>query len=321
MASGSREEVVLDYVHALFKAGAIGNLSDGELLDRFASSRDGAVGASFAALVERHGPMVLRVCHQTLGNAHDAQDAFQATFLVLVRRAGSIRNRDSLASWLYGVAHRVAHRARADAARRRRHERRVPAITAASTGVEVGARDGVGPDDWRGLHEEIARLPEKYRAAIVLCYFEGLTIEAAASRLGCPRGTVLSRLSRARERLRKRLTRRGVAVPAGLWAVGWARNAASSAVPSALAVSTSRTAMMYAAGRVAVGAVPETVNALTGTILRTMLMARLKTIAIASLVVGVMVAGAGMLAQQRVVGSQGIRPAGVAQAEQTAKAG
>src|SRR4051794_25877581 len=199
MAGGSTEALVSKHLHTLFNVGTIGNLTDGQLLERFISGHDGCAEATFTALVERHGPMVLRVCQQVLSDSHDAQDAFQATFLVLVRRAGSVRKRDSVASWLYGVAHRVARRARADAARRRAHERRGAALAAESVG------DGDRPEPWPELHEEIARLPEKYRAAVVLCYLEGLTTEAAARTLGCPQGTVLSRLSRAREQLRGRL--------------------------------------------------------------------------------------------------------------------
>ena len=155
------------------------------------SSGGGAVAeAAFEALVTRHGPMVLDVCGHIVCDSHDAQDAFQATFLVLAARAGSIRRRDALAGWLMGVARRVALRSRADAARRRLHERR-----AAEKQAE---RDGDPPASWPELHEEIDRLPVRYREPVVLCYLEGVTTEAAALRLGCPHGTVLSRLSRAR---------------------------------------------------------------------------------------------------------------------------
>src|SRR4051794_41651772 len=139
MAGGSTEALVSKHLHTLYNVGAIGNLTDGQLLERFTSGRDESVEATFTALVDRHGPMVLRVCQQVLGDSHDAQDAFQATFLVLIRRAGSVRNRDSLASWLYGVAHRVARRAKADAARRRAHERR-----GAGVGGRIRVRRG-GP--------------------------------------------------------------------------------------------------------------------------------------------------------------------------------
>src|SRR6185312_14974485 len=144
-------------------------LTDGELLGRFAERPDrigdgpDAAGPVFAALVQRHGPMVLRVCRSILRDEHDAQDAFQATFLVLVRRAGSVRRRGSIASWLHGVALRVSARARADLARRRRHERR-----AGEAGIAAGesSRDRISPEAVEILHEELDRLPERYRAAV-----------------------------------------------------------------------------------------------------------------------------------------------------------
>jgi RNA polymerase sigma factor (sigma-70 family) len=312
MAGGSTEAVLLKQLQTLYNVGAIGNLTDGQLLERCTSGCDGAVEAAFAALVERHGPMVLRVCQQVLGDSHDAQDAFQATFLVLVRRADSIRKYDSVASWLYGVAQRVAQRARADVARRRAHERRVAAVAAASVG------DGNGHECWPELHEEIAGLPDKYRAAVVLCYLEGLTTEAAARRLGCPQGTVLSRLSRAREQLRRRLTRRGLAVPAELLAVGWAPNGASAAVPIALADATIRAALPYAAGQVSAGSVPASVAALAGTILRTTLMAKIKMTMVALSMLGVVAIGAVGFARQN---PEDREPRGVQPAEGTRPVG
>ena len=154
----------------------------------------------------RHGPMVLKVCRQVLGDSHDAEDAFQATFLVLLRKAGSVRNADSVASWLHGVAYRVRPRAEADAIQRRAHEQRV-----AEMSVFMYDPEADRPGSWTELHEEIARLPARYREPLVLCYLEGLTTGAAAQRLRCPQGTILSRLSPGRERLRTRLTRRGLA--------------------------------------------------------------------------------------------------------------
>ena len=149
--------------------------------------------------------MVLRACRHALGDSHDADDAFQATFLVLARKAGSAWKADSVAGWLHGVALRVARRARADAARRVTHERRWAEMrpSAADRGTELA-------DSWPAIHEEIDRLPGRYREPLVLHYLEGLTIEQVAGRLGCPRGTVLSRLSRGREQLRGRLSRRGL---------------------------------------------------------------------------------------------------------------
>src|SRR5262249_34927641 len=159
----------LKHLATLFRVGTVAGLSDGQLLDRFLDGPDEAAEAAFAVLVERHGPMVLRVCRQALGDPHDAEDAAQATFLVLARRARSTRRADSVASWLYGVACRVSARAKADAARRRARERR---------GVEVAAKaavEGGRPEPWTELHEELGRLPEKFRLPIVLFHLEGLS--------------------------------------------------------------------------------------------------------------------------------------------------
>jgi RNA polymerase sigma factor (sigma-70 family) len=150
-----RSSSVRKNLQILFTTGAIGDLSDGELLERFVAFRD---DGAFEALVGRHGPIVLRICLGVLTNHHDAQDAFQTTFLVLVRRAGSVRKRDSVASWLFGVASRVAARARADAARRRRHEWEVEKIAQArSDSGEIDDRTDPG----RLVQQEIARLPDK----------------------------------------------------------------------------------------------------------------------------------------------------------------
>ena len=195
-----RVEDVAPQIRSLLAIGSASGLTDGQLLDRFAGGDSEASGLAFEALVERHGPMVLRVCRGVLRDPHDSQDAFQATFLVLVRKAGSVRDRDSLASWLHGVALRVASHARAGLARRRRLER--SAVERAESSMAKEAGDDLGPR----LHEEVGRLPERYRAAVVLCYLEGHTCEDAARVLNWPVGTVKSRLSRARERLRSRLT-------------------------------------------------------------------------------------------------------------------
>jgi RNA polymerase sigma factor (sigma-70 family) len=171
------------------------------LLQRFASRRD---EEAFTALVERHGPMVLRVCRQMLRNADDADDAFQAVWLVLVRRAGQIRRGELLSGWLYGVALRVSAKVRERAARTRREGQGFPV-------AELEASNSETPTDLQPLlHEEINRLPEYYRSPVVLCYIESKTNEQAARELRCPVGTVKGRLARARELLRSRLRRRGV---------------------------------------------------------------------------------------------------------------
>ena len=205
MFKGSAAKVALRRIDELFHSGIAGDLSDSELLDRFLRCGDSAREFAFAALVERHGPMVFRVCGQALKNHDDVQDAVQATFLVLARRAGAIRKRTSVSSWLFGVARRAAGHIRMAEARRKRielraAERAIPVIDAALARRE--------PDPYPELHAEIERLPEKYRLPIVLCYLEGLTHEQAASRLRWPLGTVKIRLSRARERLRVRLEER-----------------------------------------------------------------------------------------------------------------
>ncbi len=188
---------------ALFDIGVVGDLPDGQLLERFTTSHHEAAELAFHALVERHGPMVLRVCRRLLDDPNDAEDAFQATFLVLLQRAGAIHNRCSVAAWLHGVAMRVAARGRVESARRRRIERH-------GMRPETERNDDAERRDIEALIDvELARLPEKYRAPVVLCYFEGLTHERAADHLGWPVCTLRARLSRARKLLRSRLTRRG----------------------------------------------------------------------------------------------------------------
>jgi RNA polymerase sigma factor (sigma-70 family) len=285
MAVG-RSSAVRKHLQVLFTAGAVGDLTDGELLERFVMRRD---QGAFEVLVERHGPMVLRVCRGVLADRHDAQDAFQATFLVLVRRAGSVRRRDSVASWLFGVAGRVAARARADAARRRRHEREAAAMSTRSDGGEGEDRPDPGPV----LHEEVARLPEKYREAVVLCYLEGHTYEAAARRLRRPVGTIKVRLSRARDLLRGRLARRGLGLPAGLAAAGLVTGSASASVAPTLVLGTVELASRLAAGETA--AVASAAAKLADVSLRAMMMTRVLGVASLLLAAGVLSPGAGNL--------------------------
>jgi RNA polymerase sigma factor (sigma-70 family) len=216
-------------------------MTDGQLLERFASRRD---EEAFAQIVRRHGPLVLGVCRQILHHEQDAEDAFQATFLVLARKAGSIRSAEALPNWLYGVANRLATRMKTAA--RKRQTREVALVDTATSELGPGGElDDLGPV----LHEEIGRLPDKYRIPFVLCYLDGMTNEEAARQLGCPPGTVFSRLARAREGLRARLRRRGVMVASGALAaalVGLSRQA-SAAVPPPLARTTVRAAMRFGA--------------------------------------------------------------------------
>jgi RNA polymerase sigma factor (sigma-70 family) len=235
---------VLRYIRALATPTGSGDRSDAELLRRFVGRRD---EGAFAALLERHGPMVLGVCRQVLGDIHDAEDAFQATFLVLARKAPSIRRRESLAVWLHRVALNIARTASADAARRRAQER--GSVVRAPTRPVA---DDVALREWQLLvHAEVDRLPEKYRVPVVLCYFEGKSHDEAAHQLGWPLGTVKGRLARARQLLQIRLVRRGLTLTAaGITTL--AQGTSVVAVPPALMAPTLRAALQFATG----GAVP-----------------------------------------------------------------
>ena len=240
-------------------AGRLGDLADGPLLRRALDGDGATADAAFGVLVARHGPMVWRVCRGALGHAHDAEDAFQATFLVLARRAGSIRRADSVASWLHGVALKVARRARAGAARREALERRAAALRpAAVPGPPAPDLD---------LHAALAGLPAKLRDPLLLCYFEGLTTDEAADRLGCPRGTVLSRLARGRDRLRATLARSAPPVLAGPAVESWLAMPPAG-VPPALADLAARSASRSLAGTVPATLVAARVAALAEGTLR-----------------------------------------------------
>jgi RNA polymerase sigma factor (sigma-70 family) len=254
----------------LFSDGALGSLTDGELLERYISRRDEAL---FEAIVRRHGPMVWGVCHRILGDHHDAEDAFQATFLVLARKARSIVPREMLPNWLYGVACQTAMKARSGIFRRRGRERQVPELP------EPAAEP---PESWGDealamLDEELRRLPHHYRAPIALCDLEGKTHRQAAEQLGWPVGTVAGRLSRARALLAERLGRRGVALPVAAPAVLLSQQAASAAMPASLIASTKRAVGVFAAGQWGAGAVVSARAVdLTEGVLRTMLLTKLK---------------------------------------------
>jgi RNA polymerase sigma factor (sigma-70 family) len=250
---------------------------DAELLTRF--SRHGEE-AAFAALVERHGPMVLAVCRRLLRDGHDAEDAFQATFLLLVRKAGSLARPAALGPWLYGVAYRTALKARALAARRR------------TQAVHEADRVAGDPSDavaWRDLRpvldEAIDGLPAKYRAPFVLCYLEGRSNAEAAAELGCPRGTVATRLSRARDRLRQLLSRRGVALSAGVLAL----------LPCRRAVAASLVRATVAAAAGGAPATSTEICALTKGVVHAMFLNRMR-LAVAALMVAVVGAGSCFLA-------------------------
>jgi RNA polymerase sigma factor (sigma-70 family) len=244
---------VLDHFRTTVLRRDAAALSDGQLLDCFLRNHD---EAAFAALVRQHGPMVWGVCRRILANHHDAEDAFQATFLVLVRRAASVVPREMVANWLYGVAHQTALKARAMAAKRRARETPM---------AHLPEPEAAGRDPWDDLRpvldQELSRLPDKYRVALVLCDLEGKTRKAAARQLRIPEGTVSSRLSTARALLAKRLARHGLALSAGSLAALLTENAA--AAPGAVVASTIQNACLFAAGQAAGDAIPAHVVALT----------------------------------------------------------
>jgi RNA polymerase sigma factor (sigma-70 family) len=261
--------------------GASAGHADHDLLERFAARGD---EAAFAALVRRHGPMVRGLCRRLLGDSGQADDVFQATFLVLARRPGSIRRRASVGSWLYAVARHLAHKAQRDDARRRHHERRA---------AEGRPRPG-GPDaGWAELlsilDEELGRLPEQARAPLLLCYLEGCTQDEAARFLGWSLGTLRRRLEWGRGLLRLRLTRRGATLSAGLFAALLAPRAATAAVPDGLAGDIARAAVAFAAGR----APGTTAAALAQAACSTLGARTRKAVALLILMAGAVLVGAG----------------------------
>ncbi len=263
--------------------------TDRQLLDNFSSRHD---EAAIAALVARHGPMVLRVCRRVLHHEHDAEDAFQAAFLVLAQNAGSIRKPEALADWLHGVAYRTAMKAKRSAARRRNHEARLrertPSTAAGPTWDDVQAV----------LDEEIQRLPTSFRSAFVLCVLEGKTVPAAAAELGCKEGTVSSRLTRARQRLRQQLDRRGIKLAALLAALCVAESVGKAVVPGVLAQTAVRFGLLVASGGTAAGLISPHVAALATGVTKAMFLQNVKTATLVLLTVGLFAAGAGVLARQ-----------------------
>jgi RNA polymerase sigma factor (sigma-70 family) len=277
---------VLGYLRKIVGASSSERPTDRVLLQQVARRRD---SVAFAELVQRHGPMVLRVCRQVLQDSDDAEDAFQATFLVLFRKAGSVGRPALLGNWLYGVAYRVARRAKAQQVCRRRHERASGMMKALQV-TQPSADAELGPL----LHEEVNRLPAKYRVPIVLCYLEGKTKEEAARELGWPAGTVSGRLARARELLRSRFNRRGLvmsgAVVPGLPGAG----SAPAAVPIELAEATVEAALLYVSGQAAGGALTAEVLRLAQGILHTMVAAKVKCAVVVFVIIGMLGTAAGV---------------------------
>ena len=251
-------------------------LTDGELLECYATHRD---EAAFEALVRRHGPMVLGVCRRLLQNPHDAEDAFQATFLVLVRKAAAIAPREKVGSWLYGAACLAAKKARASAAKRRTRERQVKDMP-----EPASPADGIWHDLVPLLDQELGRLPDRFRLPIVLCDLEGKTRKEVARQLGWPEGTVAGRLAQGRALLAKRLRRHGLPLSGGVLAAVLSQNAALAGIPMLLVRSTVKAAALVAAGKTAAGgAVSAPVAAITEGVLKAMLLTRIKIVTAALL--------------------------------------
>jgi RNA polymerase sigma factor (sigma-70 family) len=264
MASSRLNKVIQRFRTVLENHGA--GATDADLLTRYIRQRD---QAAFEALVRRHGPMVLGVCRRVLHNLHDAEDAFQATFLVLVRKATTLRSPGMIGNWLYGVAYRTALHARDMGMKRRAKE------------AEVVARTESSDDAWAELRpvldQELQRLPDKYRAVVVLCDLEGKTRREAARQLGWADGTVASRLVRGRMMLGKRLAQYGLSVGGGALAVALSQNTACACVPTSLTCFTARAATLFALGQpAAAGFISDKVIALTEGVLKTMLLTKLK---------------------------------------------
>ena len=304
---GGPTAVVLKELQTLFRIGTAGGLTDGQLLERFLSQRDDAGEAAFRALVERHAPMVLRICRDVLADWHEAEDASQATFIVLACKAGSIRKRDSIASWLFGVACRVAAHAKAKSARRRRHEQR---------NAEQAAASIVNRDprvDWLELYEEVERLPEHWRAPLVLCDVKGHSQPEAAAQLGCPLRTLQNRLARGRERLRMRLIHRDLSTSVAVWERSVDPDRASVPLPPAWLETTVRAALTTVNHTTATGAISASVAALTEGMLRMMLRTTLISVAGVVLSVGILGMGMGLLVYRTAAAPPPYsRPAGAA---------
>ena len=263
MRAASRE------LGTLFNEGVVGLLSDGQLLDRFVERRE---ASTFETIVERYGPLVWGVCRRVLRDHHDAEDAFQATFLVLARKAASVLPREKLGNWLYGVAFQTAMKARATRAKRRVRERPAGEMTEPEAVPDERADELLSR-----LDREVARLPEKYRMPIILCELEGKTHRQAAEQLGWPVGTVSGRLSRARALLASRLSRPDTSFAVGALGVLLAHDVARAGVPPELVRCTAQAASLSTAGKaVTAGVVSAEVAALTGEVLKTMLLNKLK---------------------------------------------
>jgi len=292
----------------IFQGDTVFGLSEWQLLERYLERHD---EIAFEALVARHGPMVLGVCRRMLANSTDVDDAFQATFLVLVRRARQLGPRDAIGPWLHGVAIRVALRARSEAARRRRFGTLDIDEPAALPDDSLADRELAAV-----LDQELSRLPSKYRSPLVLCYLEGRTHEQAAEQLKWPIGTVKGRLARARDLLRSRLTRRGLAPTAGALTVALGRESSAALHPQLLG-RTVQSSLKLALGQATAQVASTSITSLVEGVLTAMILNKLKWIGLTVLVSGLALTGAGVMARQG-TGSRDRRPTAPIASQKTA---
>jgi RNA polymerase sigma factor (sigma-70 family) len=299
---------VLQHIRKMAAVQTYREFSDCDLLERFVAARD---EAAFTALIDRHGPMVLGVCRRALPNFHDAEDACQATFLVLARTAASVRKKTSLSSWLHGVAFRVAAKLKRGHARRKSRE----------YGADAPApRDPAAEVSWREvqaiLDEELQRLPERYRAPVILCYLECMTRDEAAKQLGLLPTTLYGRLERARDMLRTCLTKRGLTLSAAISAAAVGEGAVQAALAPTFVVSSTKAAMLLAAGQaITDGVVASNVVGLTEGVLKTMLFTKLKTATAVLLVFAALCGGIGLMCQTQAGETPKDQPAAKKRAE------
>src|SRR6266481_3428890 len=272
--AGRQLDAVMEHIRHLANGGRASALTDQQLLERFIAAHD---QAAFAILVGRHGPMILGLCRRLLHHVQDAEDVCQATFLVLARKAPTIRKQTSVGSWLYGVAYRLALKAKAEAAKRHTRssihrfaladqtsgDSSINAHRSARNDKSSGEPDPLSEITWRevctALDEELARLPDRFRAPLVLCYLQGMTQDEALHQLGWSKSTFRRRLEEGRAKLCLRLTRRGITLSSGLWATLLSDQGASAALSSALLQSTVKAAIPFAAGEVAAAVSPHVI--------------------------------------------------------------
>jgi RNA polymerase sigma factor (sigma-70 family) len=281
---GTRASRLFRRLHSALPGPASGDDTDAHLLERYVASRD---AQSFAAIVQRHGPLVWGVCRRLLADHRDAEDAFQATFLVLVRRAASVVPRQMVGNWLHGVARRTALKGRALAARRRKRECQV---------IDMPEREASPPEAWADVRavidEELTHLPGRYRAVVLLCDLDGKTRDQAATELGVPVGTVAGWLWRGRRLLARRLTRRGVTLAAAPLAAALGQYEASAKVPAAIESTTVEVAVRFAVGTLASGTIRAPVAMVTQGVLHSMWLSKFR--AVLTLVVAAAIIGTGV---------------------------